>query len=294
MRKMILAAIAMLLPAMAQDEARQIFDSYFLKNRKADGSTSAEQAKTQPPKAPQAKPEYHVVGPKPSAPKPASAGTRSGAVLGVTVWKIDASSAGGARLLVQGRQSTPHRIEAGDLLTTEDKFRFAIEVPAGGYLYVVDQEVSTSGQRRAPYLIFPKLETHSGNNRVNAGQLVEIPGQTDADPFFDIDPKREDYGGEHLTFILTPQPIPGLNVTQKEQALPEPVFASWLGQYSSEFHHLELNGGKGRVWTEREKQAGADGTSSLTQSDPAPQTVFLFPERAGKPFVATLDIRIRR
>ena len=298
MRRIVLAAaITLTLPVFAQEEARQIFDSYFAKNRQAAAAPDAQQPK----------PEYRPAGTRQgqpakttSAPAKASAAKPAGATLGVTVWKMQPPQPGdGVRLLVQTPsdakgQYTPHRIEAGDLLSLEDKVRLAIEAPSGGYLYVIDQEIFANGPG-PPNLIFPTTGTRGGNNRVSGGQLIEIPSQTDAMPVFSIVlPKRPDYRGEHLTIILTPQPIPGLKLTDAALPLPPATFNAWMSQYRSEYRHFELAGGRGQAWTQPEQQAGANGTRLLTQADPAPQTVFFFPERAGKPVLASLDLRIRQ
>jgi hypothetical protein len=289
-------SIAIAVPLLAQEEARQIFDSYFARSRQQDA------APAQAPK-PEYKPAASTGVPPPLAKK--SGGTKvsatvaAGAALGVTLWKMRPSKPeDGARLLVQaqgkpGGPATPHRIELGDVLTSDDQFRLSVEVPAGGYLYVVDQELSTRGAAGGPSLIFPTRGTRGGDNRVAGGQLIEIPAQSDPLPVFIIEKGRPDYAGEHLTIILTPQPIPGLKLAEKAQSLPQATFESWLAQYRSDYRHFELVGGEDKAWTPSEQRAGASGARLLTQADPAPQTVFFFPERAGKPVLASVDLRIR-
>jgi hypothetical protein len=290
-------AIVLTLSAFAQEEPRQIFDSYFAKNRQAPSIPAAQQPK----------PEYRPAGAKqgpptkivPPAPGKAGDAKQSGATLGVTIWRMEPSQPGdGARLLVQTPRAkqpyTPHRLEAGDLLTLDDKVRLSIEAPSGGCLYVVDQEIAANGLLGPPNLIFPTTGTHGGDNRVSGGQLIEIPARTDAIPVFTIDPYRARYRGEHLTIILTPRSIPGLKLEAEALPLPPATFNAWMSQYRSEYRHFELAGGKGQAWTQPEQQAGADGARLLTLDDPAPQTVFFFPDRAGKPLLATIELRIRR
>jgi hypothetical protein len=298
MRRIVLIALAAAaLPVFAQEEARQIFDSYFAKSRQTSPA----------PATPQTKPEYRPAdSPKvPAANTPVTAATKApvtatGAALGVTIWRMEPVRVGdGARLLVQAAPSarsqeyTPHRIEAGERVNRNDLIRLAIEAPSGGYLYVVDQEISISGAVGAPNLIFPTNGTRGGNNHVTGGQLVEIPGQTDAIKVFLVDPKGPDYRGEHLTIILTPQPIPGLKIGDQALVLQSATFNSWISQYRADYRHFELGGGKGQAWTQPEQQAGANGQRLLTQADPAPQTVFFFPDRAGKPLFAAVDLQVR-
>jgi hypothetical protein len=293
----LIAALGVVVPVLAQEQARQIFDSYFYKNRQQAATQPSGQKPEYKP-ASDSKPVTPPVNPKAPAtkgPQPAA----SGAAIGVTLWKMQPPAQGdGARLLVQAGstpagQLTPHRIEAGEILSRSDQFRLSVEAPSGGYLYVVDQEIGDGGSLGQPYLIFPTQRTRGGNNHVTGGQLVEIPEQTDSPPVFTIDPGRADYAGDHLTIILTLERIPGLTLTVKEQALPEATFNNWIAQYQSAYQHFEMVGGKGMAWTQPEQQAGAGGARLLTQADPAPQTVFFFPERAGKPVLASVDLKIR-
>jgi hypothetical protein len=295
MHRIVLAAIFVVaLPASAQEEARQIFDSYFARTRpSAPNTTSA-----------QPKPEYHS-GDTPgspaakSTPKVTPKTAPSASTLGVTIWKMEPPRPGdGARLLVQApnnedRQYTPHRIESGDLVSRNDRVRLAIEAPSGGYLYVVDQEIYASGAFGAPNLIFPTNGTLGGNNHVTGAQLVEIPAQSDAMNTFLVDSARADYSGEHLTVILTPQPIPDLRISDQPLVLEPATFNAWVAKYHADYRHFELTGGKGQTWTAAEQQAGASGQRLLTQADPPPQTVFFFPDKAGQPILAALDLRVR-
>jgi hypothetical protein len=297
MRLLIVTAALVAGFSASAQEARQIFDSYFAHNRQPD-ATPTKTGKPEYRPATGAKTPVAVKQKQAITPKGGAAA--GGAALGVTVWKMQTPVPGdGARLLVQqagtgSSQSTPHRIEIGDKLSVNDQFRLSVEIPVGGYLYVVDQEVSADGSLAPPYLIFPKLETRAGNNRVTSGQLIEIPAQSDPIPVFTIEKTRPNYAGEHLTIILTPQPIPGLKITEKEQALPQATFESWVAQYRTGFQHFELEGGKGKAWTPSEQQAGGSGARRLAESDPAPQTVFFFPGRAGKPVLASVELHIQR
>src|SRR5689334_18780785 len=125
MRSVILAGLLSGLPLFVQDEPRQIFDSYFGKSRTAPASAPA-----------QVKPEYRPAGGgrASSLKKTGSGSTRpAGNALGVTIWKMDAASGAGARLLVQtGKTSiefTPHGMEAGEPLRQGDRVRLSIETP---------------------------------------------------------------------------------------------------------------------------------------------------------------------
>jgi len=274
----------------AQDEPRQIYDSYFGKSRPPATGGAA-----------QVKPEYRTATTKtgPQGKKGGTTGGHAGNALGVTLWRMEAPAPGdGARLLVEAgsnrREFTPHRLQAGELLRQGDFVRLSIESPAEGYLYVVDQELHADGTLGPPYLIFPTQHTRGGDNRVRGGQLVEIPSQTDPFKMFEIKAKGPNEQGEHLTVLLTPAPIPGLKLTPSEQEVPKATFDSWVAQYKAEYQHLELADGEGKAWTKAEQQAGLNGATLLTKADPGPQTIFYFPERAGKAVMAVVRLQIRR
>jgi len=93
------AAIAIALPAFAQEEARQIFDSYFAKNRQAASSPAVQQPKPEyRPADTRREPAAKAASPSPVKAIPQETGT----TLGVTIWRLTPSQPGdGARLLVQ-------------------------------------------------------------------------------------------------------------------------------------------------------------------------------------------------
>jgi hypothetical protein len=291
--------LLMLVPgflASAQDETRQIFDTHFAKSRL---STSAS--------APPATPLYrHVAEPAAvnasgtAVKRPAHADS-SDAALGITIWKMQPSAVGDiARLLLLDGNSgtkaefTPHRIEAGELLEIGDRVRLSIETPASGFLYVIDQELYSEASFGPPYLIFPVIATRGGNNRVIAGQLIDIPDQADPVNAFTIKPKGPSDRGERLTVILSPRPITGLPLTREARQLPNATLRSWLQQFQSSSGRFELAGGRGRSWTKAEQEAGADPKRLLTLIDPAPQTVFVFPGGRGRAILATVLLRFAR
>src|SRR5437764_1140842 len=113
--------------------------------------------------------------------------------VGVTVWRLRhaaASDAAGARILVQEDEKTvewvPERMASGSRLNEGDRVRLSIESPDAGFLYVIDRERYASGERGAPWLIFPTSRTHGGDNRVSAGKLIDIPAQDDRPNFFTL------------------------------------------------------------------------------------------------------------
>jgi hypothetical protein len=58
---------------------------------------------------------------------------------------------------------------------------------------------------------------------------------------------------------------------------------------------LEMENGEGRIYTKAEKAAGADGTRSLLQNDPPPQTLYYNPDaKSGAPVLVNVQLRYRK
>jgi hypothetical protein len=220
--------------------------------------------------------------------------------VGITIWRLRPAAAldsGGVRLLVQedagSAEWVPERVAATSALHSGDRVRLTIESPEAGYLYVVDRERYASGERGAPYLIFPTLRTRGGDNQVAAGKLVEIPGQEDRPNFFSLKPSRADQVEEELTILLVPKPIEGLEIGAKAAVIPAEMASGWERQWGAgKTEIFELAGGAGKAWTSAEQQAGADSTRILTQDDPPPQSIYrVVGAKAGDPILARVQLR---
>jgi hypothetical protein len=226
------------------------------------------------------------------------AGTASRQV-GVTIWRLRPAAAAdnGVRLLVQepagNAEWVPERVAATSALHNGDRVRLTIESPEAGYLYVVDRERYASGERGAPYLIFPTTRTRGGDNQVAAGKLVEIPGQEDRPNFFSMKPSRADQVEEELTILLAPAPIEELTIGPKAIAISAELVTTWEKQWGAgKTEIFELTGGAGKAWTAAEQQAGADATRILTQDDPPPQSIYrVVGARPGDPILAKVQLR---
>jgi hypothetical protein len=222
--------------------------------------------------------------------------------VGVTVWRLRAAAPGdsGARILVQegGEESSntvewvPERVGINTSLREGDRVRLTIESPDAGYLYVIDRERYSSGERGMPYLIFPTSRTRSGDNRVTGGKLVDIPAQDDRPNFFTLRHSRPDQSEEELTVILTPEPLKGLDIGPKALALTSEQVAAWEKQWGAgSVQRFELSGGAGKTWTKAEQEAAADRTRLLTQEDPAPQTVYRIAVKPSEPLLVKIRLR---
>ena len=238
------------------------------------------------------RPQYQPVG---TASQILPASARS---MGVTIWRLRRASAGdpGARILVQEESQTaewiPERVSGTSLLRQDDRVRLSIESPGTGYLYVIDREKYASGERGAPYLIFPTTRTHGGDNRVQAGKLIDIPAQDDQPNYFRLRKSRTDQAEEELTVLLTPQPLEELTIGPRALALSESQAAQWEKQWGAgKTEMFELTGGVGKAWTRAEQRAAAEGTRLLTQEDPPPQTVYKVAAGPDQPFLVKVRLR---
>jgi hypothetical protein len=220
--------------------------------------------------------------------------------LGVTIWRLRpaATADAGARILVQEGTETaeliPERVSSTSRLNAGDRVRLTLESPEHGYLYVIDRERYASGERGAPYLIFPTTRTRSGDNKVAGGKLIDIPAQSDRPNFFTLRRSRPDQVAEELTVLLTPEPLDGITIGENALALANAQVAAWEKQWGGGKPEVfELTGGAGRAWTRAEQDAAADGTRLLTQEDPPPQTVYRVAVKPGAPMAVEVRLRYR-
>ena len=221
------------------------------------------------------------------------------AQVGVTIWRLRPSSSadGGARLLVQEGASattelTPVRVEADTPMRVGDRVRLSIESPRTGYLYVVDREQYADGTLGDPYLIFPTKRTRGGDNRVQAGRLIDIPAQEDRPNYFTLKPGRADQIGEMLTVLITPALLEDLAITDRPLKLSSEQILRWEGAWgATQGERYEMEGGAGRAWTKEEQAAGGTTGRMLTQEEPAPQTIYSVPSKSGSPVLITLTLR---
>jgi hypothetical protein len=218
--------------------------------------------------------------------------------VGVTIWRLRPAAPGdtGARILVQEETRTaewvPERVSSASRLNAGDRVRLTVESPETGYLYVIDRERYASGERGAPYLIFPTSRTRNGDNRVAGGKLIDIPAQEDRPNFFSLHQSRPDQAEEELTMLLTREPIADLPLGQKAQILTEDQVAKWEKQWGTgKVDLFELAGGTGKTWTQAEQQAAASATRLLTQDDPPPQTVYRVATNPGEPILVKVRLR---
>jgi hypothetical protein len=222
-------------------------------------------------------------------------------VIGVTLWRLRPSrpADAGERIIAhEGAESVewlPERVSSGARLAEGDRIRMSVEAARTGYLYVIDREQYADGTQGEPYLIFPTTRTRGGDNSVKAGRVMEIPSQDDNPPYFTLKRRRANHIGESVTVLVTPIPIEGLEIGEKMQRLPDEKVATWEKVWGAQAGRLELENGPGKQWTRQEKEAGADVTRSLSEDEPAPQTIYYRPgARSTVPVLVKVQLQYAR
>lgn len=220
--------------------------------------------------------------------------------LGLTIWRLRPATAAdpNVRIIVQKETESieliPERVPANAPLRIGENIRFSFESPQAGYLYVIDRELYADGSMSEPILIFPTTRTRKGDNKVEAGKLIEIPAQEDKPNYFTLQMSQlrsVNQTGEVLTVIVTPQPLEGISISAKALTLTKEQVAQWERQWSAQTETLDLAGGAGKTRTKAEQEAGASGLRYLTQEDPEPQTIYRVAVKPGAPLLVKVGLR---
>ncbi|HEY8460377.1 MAG TPA: DUF4384 domain-containing protein, partial [Blastocatellia bacterium] len=224
-----------------------------------------------------------------------------GEVIGLTIWRLRPTKTTDdkdSRLLLVDESSqetewTLERVEADTVFAEGDRVRLSIESPRDGYLYVIDREIYSDGATSDPYLIFPTLRTQNGANAVSAGKLIELPDGRTSFKFGGAlaNPK---YAGEQLTILVTPEPLKNVQPGKSYVKLDPAMVAQWESQWAGATERFEMIGGAGKTYTKAEKEAGLEGSRSLTQADAMPQTIYHVDVKTGAPLLVKLPLRLAK
>jgi len=221
-------------------------------------------------------------------------------VLGITLWRLRPSNATDdkrVRLLKHPKDETtvlewtPERINTGTPLAPGQRVRLSIEAARSGYLYVVDRELYADGSVGDSYLIFPTLSILNGDNRLQIGRMVDLPGQNDSPNYFKLEPSRSDQVGEIIYFIVSPQPLDGIQLGEKEIPISKETLADWERSWGAQIGRMDLENAAGWVWSREEKESAAN-LKPLKYNSPAPQSLYYRPgAKASDPLLVKLQLR---
>jgi hypothetical protein len=222
-------------------------------------------------------------------------------VVGVTVWRLRPARAKdeGERIVVHEDEDNegwiPERVPSRASFAEGDRVRLSIEAARAGYLYVINREQYADGTYSEPYMIFPTTRTRGGDNHVRPGLLVDIPAQDDRPPYLTLQRSRTDQSAEVLSFIITREPLAGVQVSANPQRLSAEQVASWEKSWGGPLGRLELDGGAGQPWTRSEKDASATVARLLSRNSPPPQTIYYTPAiKNDAPFLLALRLDYAR
>ena len=228
-------------------------------------------------------------------------GVNGDTVVGVTVWRLREARArdGGERLVVHKDEGVedwiPERVPSNANFAEGDCVRLSIEAARAGYLYVINREEYADGTYSEPYLIFPTTRTRGGDNQVRPGLLVDIPAQDDRPPYLTLERGRADQSAEVLSFIITREPLEGVQISASPQRLSAEQVASWEKSWGGSLGRLELDGAAGQPWTRSEKEASAAVARLLSRNSPAPQTIYYNPTiKHDAPFLLAIRLGYTR
>jgi hypothetical protein len=285
-----LAAWCLLLPggglqAHPQDTKREILAEDFTKNRPKSKQKSATSQRRR---------IYRLASGLPDMSEKLS----SKGQIGVTIWHLRAPKKvdTGARLLLSGdeQEFVAQRASTDIPLQPGARVRLSIESARNGYLYVIDREIFANGNTGPASLIFPRRNMRGGDNKVRPGQLIDIPGQVDEPNYFTARPSRRDQSGELITVLVTAKPLP-LEISDARTRIPALELAEWERKWGDGVQKFEMMGGAGQQWTSEEKEAAEPSSGRrLTQDEPAPQTLFRFPEGNDDGLLVSVTLRYAR
>jgi hypothetical protein len=212
--------------------------------------------------------------------------------LGVTFWRLrpknddEDDDAPTFRVKVNNQDVfwTAERVSSTTKFRKGDRVRFTIESSRSGYIYIVNREFYADGTQGQAKIIFPTLKTrNNGENRVTAGSLIEIPGSEVQYSYFNVNPQREDYVGEELLIIISPEKLPNIEIGMKALAITNDILNKWREDWSAEVEIFDAADGEGIAYTQAEAEAARTQSRALVQEEPLPQTIFRVRVAANEP-----------
>ena len=201
------------------------------------------------------------------------------ALVGVTLWTGDGENWA--------------RLSADTPLRAGQKLRVSIESARTGYLYVIDREQYADESYGEPYLVFPTLRTHGGDNSVVAGRLIEIPAWEDHPRYLTMNKSRADQTSEVLTVLVTSEPLSEVKLGRDQLKLAPEQVATWEKQWGAQVKRIEAKGDVGKRYTPAEREAG-ERKRLLTHDEPLPQTMYHCEAQPGQPLLINVPMRLEK
>jgi Domain of unknown function (DUF4384) len=285
------------LPAAGQvekeDEVRDLTRTSWKKNRAAvSGGTSRQ--------GPEAKYKITRRMPRDTAIPPSARDSE----IGVTLWRMRPAKTDDAveiRDLIQRgngpkEEWTPERVASDTEFHEGQILRLSIESLRPGFLYVIDRAKYQDDTYGDPYLIFPTKQIYDGNNQVEAGRAIQIPGPEE-EPFTLERAQTKDgqlQESEELIILVVPQRLQSFPVAPTDrQKLSEQSVASLLKRYTAAYEVSEKIGGAGSAITVAEKRAAKTSDKRLSAENPYPQTIYRLATKPSDVMLIKVELRVR-
>lgn len=186
---------------------------------------------------------------------------------------------------------TAERVGSATRFQKGDRVRFTIESSRAGFLYIVNREFYADGTKGEADIIYPTLRNRGGDNRVEAGSLIEIPPATDSFPYFNVNPKKADYAGEEIIVVVSPVKFEDIELQLKAQGITREKLEKWLADWAATVDIYDAEDGEGVALTTSETEIS--GSRGLTQEEPLPQTIYRVKTRADIPLVVPFQMQAR-
>ncbi len=184
---------------------------------------------------------------------------------------------------------TPELLTLSRSVSERDRIRISVQTFQPGFLYVVNRDLYHDGTKSAPTLLFPDMRIRGGRNLIQPGEAAGIPPMPQA---FGVKRTRPDQIEILLTFILSPEPLRGIEAKDHEQILSEETVAAWESQWGTGVELAENNSMAGQLYTSAD--FNAERSSGAAAKVITPISLFRRKGHFGEPLVATARVKIGR
>jgi hypothetical protein len=188
-------------------------------------------------------------------------------------------------------QLIPKRTLSDNNFANGDIFRFSLDLPVDGYVYIFNREKYSDGTLGAPYLIFPRIKDKNISDKTIPGKLLFIPNLVD---YFEIEETSENKEkvAEVYYVLVSPNPVPDIALLKTNE--PELVDLATFSKYekfNAPLLKFECKNQENTPITQIEKLASIGNSEVLGETDPLPQTVYHILKPTGEPIFFAISVK---
>lgn len=235
--------------------------------------------------------------------RPVTPPRRQESIVGLTLWRMRPAQSSDQvkfRGLVHESDKpdddavwTAERASMETPIAVAEYLRLSIESARKGYLYVIDRDVYADGTMSAPSLVFPTKRLLGGDNRVEPGIPIEIPGGDDRPPVFRVKKTRDDQVSVRLTLIVSTEPIREIDPKQSARKLSAEQVAAWEKEWGSKTEQFSNPSSIGKAYTAAEQEAAKSGAHPLSPDDPAPGMLMKSTGPSQEPIMGSVMLKVQ-